>query len=965
MTNLSPEQQKYFAWLLTCKKSGDDDMRLAGVLSEAKVDLNPHQVEAALFALRSPFSKGVILADEVGLGKTIEAGIVISQTWAEMKRHILIIVPATLRRQWMTEMEDKFYLQSEILERKSTLAPDILMRKHCLFICSFQYAARHAEELKLINWNLVVIDEAHKLRNVYRNTNSQARRIADAFRENKKLLLTATPLQNNIQELYGLVSVIDDKYFGDLRSFNAQYGYSALEDKHSFSDLKGRIHNLIHRTLRKQVTEYVKYTSRIPMSQEYSPSEKEIELYNHLSAYLMREDTYGLPSSQRTLLLLLIRKLMASSSFAVAGSVKAIINRLQKMIENQTTDNQLDLGEGEEIAAEFSDTLGDDEDEWEDDEDDDNEDEQKLTLLTPRQVEDIKKEIAELQSIYDLAISIKQNNKGECLLQALKIGFDKMQQLGANRKALIFTESRRTQEYLFQLLEDNGYKGKIVLFNGSNNDPKSKQIYADWLKANEGKDVIKSSKASNKRQALVDYFRDTADIMIATEAASEGINLQFCSLVINFDLPWNPQRVEQRIGRCHRYGQKNDVVVCNFINVKNEADVRVYQLLYEKFHLFDGIFGSSDEVLGSVESGVDFEKRMLDIYQHCRTPEEINAAFDRVQQEMDEQIQSTMETTREKLLENFDEDVISKLNVRKGKDQDNVTKFHQWLYDLAVNYDSNAIQPVNDEKLIFRLLNNPFPYTDAQTGVYQVTNGETEYMRFRIGSPLAQSIIKDDKQRAMPSHELEFDYNHHPFKISQIEQSPCTSGWLYCQAITYASEGQTDDNLLLTAMDDNGKELSHELAEKLMGISATITKDIAISPKVKAYEDALMKVRRDALSRHIGERNEKMMQEEIQHIEAWADDKEIAIEKDIKLLKQRKRETQRLLTKADSMQEKLQLEESLKKVSKELRRKRADQDDMEDEIDQQRSEMIAKLKTFMAQKITTEDLFLIHFTIKR
>ena len=964
MTNLSPEQQKYFAWLLTCKKSGDDDMRLAGVLSEAKVDLNPHQVEAALFALRSPFSKGVILADEVGLGKTIEAGIVISQTWAEMKRHILIIVPATLRRQWMMEMEDKFYLQSEILERRSTLAPDILMRKHCLFICSFQYAARHAEELKAINWNLVVIDEAHKLRNVYRNTNSQARRIADAFREFKKLLLTATPLQNNIQELYGLVSVIDDKYFGDLRSFNAQYGYSSLADKHSFSDLKGRIHNLIHRTLRKQVTEYVKYTSRIPMSQEYSPSDKEIELYNRLSVYLMREGTYGLPSSQRTLLLLLIRKLMASSSFAVAGSVKAIISRLQKMIENQATAGRLELDEDEGMAADFSDIIGDDEDEWDEDDEESNGEEQAV-LLTPEQVDSIKKEIEELQSIYDLAVSIKQNNKGECLLQALQIGFEKMKELGANRKALIFTESRRTQEYLFQLLEDNGYKGKIVLFNGSNNDAKSKQIYADWLKANEGKDVITASKSSNKRQALVDYFRNTADIMIATEAASEGINLQFCSLVINFDLPWNPQRVEQRIGRCHRYGQKNDVVVCNFINVKNEADVRVYQLLYEKFHLFDGIFGSSDEVLGSVESGVDFEKRMLDIYQHCRTPEEINAAFDHVQQEMDEQIRSTMKTTREQLLENFDEDVISKLNVRKDKDQGNITKIHQWLYDLAVNYDKSVIQPIDNDKLIFRLLKNPFKDTDATTGVYQVTNGDTEHMRFRIGSSLAQSIIAEDKQRQIPAHELIFDYGHHPYKISQIEQSPCTSGWLYCQVVTYSNEGQSEDNILLTATDDKGKELSHELVEKLMGVSASVAKDITVPMKVKDDEHSLMKIRRDALSQHIGERNEKMMQEEIQHIEAWADDKEVAIEKEIKLLKQRKRETQRLLAKADSMQEKLQLEENLKKVSKDLRRKRADQDDMEDEIDKQRSEMIDKLKTFMAQKITTEDLFLIHFTIKR
>ena len=189
------------------------------------------------------------------------------------------------------------------------------------------------------NWDLVVIDEAHKLRNVYKNSSAAARRISDAFRHNKKLLLTATPLQNNIQELYGLVSVIDDKYFGDLKSFNTQYGYHSLEDNHSFHDLKFRLSTLIHRNLRKQVTEYVKYTSRIPMAQEYMPSEKELELYDKMSAYLLRDDAYGLPAGQRTLLLLLIRKLMASSSFAVCDTVQAIINRLKRLVgeEEQMT----------------------------------------------------------------------------------------------------------------------------------------------------------------------------------------------------------------------------------------------------------------------------------------------------------------------------------------------------------------------------------------------------------------------------------------------------------------------------------------------------------------------------------------------------------------------------------------------------------------------------------------------------
>ena len=143
------------------------------------------------------------------------------------------------------------------------------------------------------------------------------------------------------------------------------------------------------------------------------------------------------------------------------------------------------------------------------------------------------------------------------------------------------------------------------------------------MKQHAGTDRITGSPTADKRAALVEYFRDEASIMIATEAAAEGINLQFCNLVVNYDMPWNPQRIEQRIGRCHRYGQKYDVVVVNFLNKANAADVRVYQLLAEKFKLFDGVFGASDEVIGAIESGVDFEKRIVGIYQQCRTTEQI------------------------------------------------------------------------------------------------------------------------------------------------------------------------------------------------------------------------------------------------------------------------------------------------------------------------------------------------------
>src|SRR5262249_19277874 len=233
-----------------------------------------------------------------------------------------------------------------------------------------------------------------------------------------------------------------------------------------------------------------------------------------------------------------------------------------------------------------------------------------------------------------LAISIEHNAKGKALLKALDVAFRKAAEINASPKAIIFTESRKTQNYLLRVLADGPFRDGIVLFNGSNNDDQSKTIYSEWQRKHAGTDRITGSKSADMRSALVNYFREQGRIMIATEAGAEGINLQFCSLVVNYDLPWNPQRIEQRIGRCHRYGQKHDVVVVNFLNRKNEADHRVHQLLAEKFKLFEGVFGASDEVLGAIESGVDFEKRINEIYQHCRKHEEIKVAFDQLQLEL-------------------------------------------------------------------------------------------------------------------------------------------------------------------------------------------------------------------------------------------------------------------------------------------------------------------------------------------
>lgn len=636
--NLTDYHAKYFAHELTKRCPSDSVEKLAAVLADAQVDLNPHQVEAALFAFRSPFSKGAILADEVGLGKTIEAGLLLAQQWTERKRRLLVILPANLRKQWSQELEDKFYLPSVILETRSfneairagNLNP---FQQDAIVLCSYQFARTKEPYLPQTSWDLVVIDEAHRLRNVYKTSSKIALAIKQAVAPFRKVLLTATPLQNSLLELYGLVNIIDDFAFGDLQSYRSRF--SRLGDDTDFAELKERLAPLCKRTLRRHVLEYVKYTNRHALVQEFVPTLEEQRLYDLVSNHLQRDTLYALPASQRQLVTLILRKLLASSTYAISGTLDGMVQRLQaaataaEAVEAPPETLQEDWEQIEELA-----------DEW-----DEGAAPVEKSRLTPEQLADLKHEMAELREFHGLAKSIIKNSKGEVLLTALRRGFAAAAEAQAaqgspalQEKAVIFTESRRTQEYLFRFLEQTEFRGRVMLLNGTNNDPTSKTIYQRWLTKHAGTDRVSGSPSADMRAALVEHFRDEAAILIATEAAAEGINLQFCNLVVNYDLPWNPQRIEQRIGRCHRYGQKFDVVVVNFLNRTNAADQRVYELLDQKFRLFNGVFGASDEVLGAIESGVDFEKRIAAIYHRCRTQEQIQFEFDQLQHEMESQI---------------------------------------------------------------------------------------------------------------------------------------------------------------------------------------------------------------------------------------------------------------------------------------------------------------------------------------
>lgn len=1009
MQKITPYHAKYFAYELTKRCSSDSLEKLSSTLSNAQVDLNPHQIEAALFAFKSPLSMGAILADEVGLGKTIEAGLVLSQKWAERKRKILLIVPAALRKQWNMELQEKFFLPSVILEAKSfnqaikdgNLNP--FNQEDKIIICSYHFARSKAPYVKQTKWDLAVIDEAHRLRNVYKTSNKIAREIKNSLSDVPKILLTATPLQNSLLELYGLVSIIDDHVFGDLKSFKANYSHAPREQELTshikdikwstesgvgrgivsremrlpdedeiidpkqllFTDLRNRLKPVCIRTLRRQVLEYIKYTERKPITQDYIPTKQEIELYDGMSEYLQRPALYALPSSQRQLMTLILRKLLASSSFAIASTLNNLVIKLGLVIEETKKKletlppefDTTDLAQNFEGFEEMS-------EEWIDDEegDEDEETAKKSKVYTKDDIPLMEQEKKDLEKFRDLAKAIFTNSKGDALLVALKKGFEMTKDLGAKQKAIIFTESTITQKYLSEtLLPENGYAGKIVLFNGSNNDPKSKEIYASWLEKNKDTDKITGSKTADIRAALIEYFYDEAEIMIATEAAAEGVNLQFCSLVINYDLPWNPQRIEQRIGRCHRYGQKHDVVVINFVNRKNAADSRVYDLLDQKFKLFKGVFGASDEVLGNIESGVDFEKRIAAIYQDCRTTDEINTAFDKLQEEMDDSIQNNLSETRQTLLENFDAEVHEKLKLNLRESTMYLDTYNRWLWDTTRYYlGENA--DFSEHEYSFVLKNNPFPNEEIDAGPYKIGKNIEDAHVYRPGHSLAQRILADIKSKPSEETELVFDYSNNQTIISVLQPLVGTSGTLKISNFTVESF-EAEDNIVISAITDSGDVIEPEIIKKIFQLSANSNSPQNISEehkgKLNELEDKYVKI----ISTQIAERNGSFFDHEVDKLDNWAEDVKKGLEIDLRKLDIDIKTAKTNAKKIINLDEKLKAQRDIKDWEKKRNEMRRRLFETQDDVELKKEKLLESVEARLAQQAKLEPLFTIKWKI--
>ncbi len=940
---------KYWAHsLLLARHDGVD--AISRSIGNARVDLNPHQVDAALFALRSPYSKGVLLADEVGLGKSIEASLILAQKWAERRRRILLIVPATLRKQWQVELEDKFFLPSLILDAR---AANALVRKGItnpfevadrIVIASYQFVFAKRDLVHQVSWDLVVVDEAHRLRSIYKGTKT-AEGIVDAIRPARKLLLTATPLQNSLLELYGLVCILDPELFGSPEAFQAQFLSNDDVEKRD-ADLRGRLRRVCKRTLRRQVLEYIPFTNRFTHTADFIPSKAEEQLYEEVSAYLQREVLVALPNARRKLITLIMRKLLASSSAAIGAT-------LAKFVERLSDQQKLPLPIEESLAQDFE-SMAEIDEEWAGDE----------SAATPRPAplgdvsNEATGELADLQRFVRLAQSVERDSKATKLVEVLPTAFKLAQEKGAARKAVLFTESVKTQEYLFKLLTESGYEGEIVLMNGSNNDDTSKRIYAEWKKRNAHRweDVSSGSKSADMKAAIVDEFRERGTLLLATESAAEGVNLQFCSIVINYDLPWNPQRIEQRIGRCHRYGQKTDVLVVNFLNRTNEADKRVFELLDQKFNLFKGVFGASDDVLGAVESGVDLEMRIASIYQDCRTQEQIKEAFDALQRELDDKIKAGLDTARRAFLENFDAEVHDRLRVHKDAAKQSLDLQQRMLLDLA-KFGLDGRATFDEREPRFQL---------KPEGAGEAQRFHLEWQRaealgdafFRLDHPLARELIDAATKAATDAAEVVFDYEPH---ASALERYRGTSGWLEVSKLTAEAVGRAEEFLLVAACDAEGKHVAPDVATKLFSLSGRVTGDASGSAPTVLSEirDELRGFRLEDLQ----SRNEEFFREEEDKLDHWAEDLKFALERELRELDTRIKGAKKASKSAVALAEKLEAQKQIKALEAMRNAKRRQLFDAQDDVDRKRADLIEEIERQLQTKTKVESVFTLRWTL--
>lgn len=775
-THLHPAQRRYFAEDLVRLRRSDERRRYSAPQRAARIDANPHQIDAVIFALARLREGGCILADEVGLGKTIEAGLVIAQLIAEGARRILLITPKPLLGQWRQELYQLFNIDAiEAEPRIGGFDGEgvFIIGREAVGGVKGRDALLLSEE-----FDLCVIDEAHEVfagiykrfgkMGEYRDDVSHAQtagRLREVLNASRTpvLLLTATPMQNSLVELWGLVQYVDPlgTLLGNLATFREVF--CGVDDRQLATgqeeELRRRLQVVLQRTLRREAQDFLEkpFVGREARLFEYTMSPAEKALYDDVTKYLLEPGILAFQGRQRQLLLLGFHRRMASSTRALAVSLERVATRLRRMLEGDVTpqsdqeDSLSLLSDLEEDGDESPDAVTDGE--------------ENLAIDSTS----LRAELSRVEGYIERARNLgSDDSKFRALLQSLRFVTERAGGSHGAAKLVIFTESLVTQNYLRERLVESRLitNDEITLFSGTNDSPRAHEALQRWLVEVPQGEGAKINREIATRLALVHEFKTRTRVFISTEAGAKGLNLQFCDTIVNYDLPWNPQRIEQRIGRCHRYGQQHDVTVINFLAKDNLAQVLTFQILSEKLELFGTVLDASDQVLHRVSDnlrgevlvsvlGNDFEAELRRIYERARTldevTEELQALRDKVVEER-RRFEEAHARTSDLIEKRLEEGIQSVFRGHKERVPGALAELDRDLESVVISYLDALAIPYEIEDVVGETLlhvgSSPLLPEELRDGINAAVGPSKEHTSLNLSHPLVHAAVTETRALA-------------------------------------------------------------------------------------------------------------------------------------------------------------------------------------------------------------------------
>ncbi len=780
---LHPAQRRYLAEDLMRRRRSDEQRRYAAPQRAAKIDANPHQVAAVIFALARVREGGCILADEVGLGKTIEAGLVIAQLLAEGARRVLLVAPKPLLGQWGQELFQLFDIQV----REGQARPGGFDGDGVFLVGRETAGSERGRDALLAAepFDLCVIDEAHEIfAGVYKRFDKFGAYVDDALQARTAgrvretllasrtpvLLLTATPIQNSLTELWGLIQYVDPlgTLLGDLPTFRAVF--CGADDRHlapgQEQELRSRIRGVLQRTLRRQAQDFLEkpFVSREARLFEYAMSPRERGLYDDVTRYLLQPGILAFEGSHRQLLLLGFHRRMASSTRALAASLERVAARLRRMLAGDDTPS----GADEDLRSVVADLEGEDLDIRDEISASPSDVDSRTRAPDP---EAVRQELHRVESFIERAQSLEgEDSKFRALLQALHFVTERAEKGQGTAKIVIFTESLVTQDYLRTRLMESRLvtDAEITLFRGTNDSKRAQAALERWRQEVPQDEGLHPSLDIATRLALVHEFKTRPKgVFISTEAGGKGLNLQFCDTIVNYDLPWNPQRIEQRIGRCHRYGQQSGVTVINFLAKDNEAQRLTFEILSQKLELFGTVLDASDQVLHRSDAargevlvsalGAEFEAELRRIYERARSLDEVAAELralrDRVAEER-RRFEETHDRTASLIEEHLDEDLRRVFRSHKQDLPRALADLDRHLLTVVLGYlDSTSIAyervKLGEDDLL-RIGPDPSLPSDLCEGITAAVGASKEHASLHLRHPLVVAAVAEARASTSP-----------------------------------------------------------------------------------------------------------------------------------------------------------------------------------------------------------------------